>query len=156
MCSSKLKLLELGGFYELLVVKFDSAFAHMAFECGRVDDVVQLFSAPWAFTPWFAKASHWADEWGEDAGDDDGHSEKCSENRAAEHAANDQAHGRDDEAEKESAEGRLNWRIFMFSGKNWFRRLSPCSACGAEAPRRRELDAAFLALVGHWYSPPCG
>ena len=89
-------------FYKLPVVKLNLPFACVAFECGRVDDVAQFGTAPWALASWFADTDYWANQRRENACDDDGNSEKGSQAGAAEHASDDKAHGRNDEAEEQA------------------------------------------------------
>jgi len=105
---------ESGCLEELAIVLKNFSFARVALECRGVDDVIQLRPAPWAFSARFTEADHWADERRENASDDDGYTENCSEASAAEHDPDDEAHGSDDEAEQETAEGVFDGCFFRF------------------------------------------
>lgn len=138
-------------------MKLNLPFAYVALECGRVDNIVQLGSAPRALASWFADAGHWADQRRENACDDDGNSEKGSQTSAAEHAADDEAHGRYDEAEEESGKCMLDRSFLRRSDLSWsefFGWLDLRSASGAEGPGRGNLRTAFLTVVGHSMALP--
>lgn len=138
-------------------MKLNLPFTCVALECGRVDDVVQLGSAPGALASWLADADDGANQRCENASDDDGNAKKCSQAGAAEHAANNEAHGRYDEAKEQAGECVLGRGFLWRSDFSWcelFMWLDLRTAGGAEGPGRGHLRTAFLTVVGHCMALP--
>ena len=112
--------------------------ANMTVKARRVHDVAHFGTAPGAFAFEFADSNHWTQKRCEHTGNNHRDSEKCAEAGQAKHRADDDADGRDDQAEQQSAKGALYGRFFNFGwtfmvlGLRW----DYGSAKWAEAPGR--------------------
>jgi len=124
-----------GGLDEVAIVSVNLLSAFMTFKGRRIEYVGNPGSAPGAFSLGLAEADHGAQNRGQDAADDHGNAEDGSEAGKAEHGADDEAHGRDDYAEKQAAKGAAHGRFFFFGCRLLFGlRWNFGTAQGAEAP----------------------